>query len=253
MEPIARPSTPPSFPPTIRRGEEFALRRFSGDSMPSLPLRDKTVSHYWRRQLMSPDLRKPVNRANFPVVNAMGQTSRRDMLKVAAASFASVGAVFTAWPFVDQMNPNASVKEPFEVDLAQLKEGAAHTLDWRGVPLLLLHLTEDEIAENAVINFALLRDTRARNDNIPQSAAAAFEYRTVPGFPRCIVMRARCQREGCVVMVFPPSTGARSRSLRCPCCGSTYDPIGRIRKGPAILNLRIPRFVEIRGFRLRLA
>lgn len=36
--------------------------------------------------------------------------TRRDILMVAAASFAAVGAAATLWPLIQQMNPDASTQ-----------------------------------------------------------------------------------------------------------------------------------------------
>ena len=37
------------------------------------------------------------------------ETNRRDFLYIATGSVAAVGAALTAWPFINQMNPDASV------------------------------------------------------------------------------------------------------------------------------------------------
>ena len=61
------------------------------------------------------------------------EADRRDFLYIATGSFAAVGAAATAWPFIDQMNPDASVKAlaAVEVDLTPIEEGQSITISWR--------------------------------------------------------------------------------------------------------------------------
>ena len=40
----------------------------------------------------------------------------------------------------------------------------------------------------------------------------------------------------------PATRAARIDGWLCPCDGSVYDPLGRVRSGPATKNLAIPRF-----------
>ena len=54
------------------------------------------------------------------------QVTRRNFLYVTTGAFAAAGAV-SAWPFVDQMNPDASVKAlaSTEIDLRPIIPGKA--------------------------------------------------------------------------------------------------------------------------------
>ena len=63
--------------------------------------------------------------------------NRRDFLFIATGAVATVGAALTAWPFISQMNPDASVLAlaTIEVDLAPIAEGQEITLKWRGNPV----------------------------------------------------------------------------------------------------------------------
>src|SRR5262249_59062991 len=52
--------------------------------------------------------------------------TRRDFLYIATGAVAAVGAAATAWPFISQMNPDASTiaaGAPIDVDLAPIAEG----------------------------------------------------------------------------------------------------------------------------------
>ena len=77
-------------------------------------------------------------------------TSRRDFLFVATGAFAAVGTVLTAWPFISQMNPDASTiaaGAPIEVDLSPIAEGQDLKVFWRGKPIYIMHRTKKQIEE----------------------------------------------------------------------------------------------------------
>ena len=75
------------------------------------------------------------------------EANRRDVLLLAGNAFAAVGAAVSLWPFISQMNPDASTQalSSIEVDLSPVKEGQAITAMWRGKPLFIRHSTADEI------------------------------------------------------------------------------------------------------------
>ncbi|RMF04932.1 MAG: twin-arginine translocation signal domain-containing protein, partial [Alphaproteobacteria bacterium] len=53
------------------------------------------------------------------------EPTRRDFMTVAAGAFAAVGGAAALWPFIDQMNPDASTLSlsSTEVDLSPIEEG----------------------------------------------------------------------------------------------------------------------------------
>ena len=75
------------------------------------------------------------------------EPNRRDFLVVAGNAFAAVGAAALLWPFIQQMNPDASTKalSSIEVDLSPVKEGQAITAMWRGKPVFIRNRTKAEI------------------------------------------------------------------------------------------------------------
>ena len=76
--------------------------------------------------------------------------TRRDFLFVATGAAAAVGGVATLWPFVSQMNPDASTiaaGAPIEVDLAPIAEGQDIKVFWRGKPIYISHRTKKQIEE----------------------------------------------------------------------------------------------------------
>jgi Rieske Fe-S protein len=71
-----------------------------------------------------------------PVSSDVVEPNRRDFLVLAGNTFAAVGGAAVLWPFVQQMNPDASAlaMASIEVDLAPVKEGQAITVMWRSRP-----------------------------------------------------------------------------------------------------------------------
>ena len=60
------------------------------------------------------------------IASSADHPTRRDFLFVATGAAAAIGTVFTAWPFISQMNPDASTiaaGAPIEVDLSPIADG----------------------------------------------------------------------------------------------------------------------------------
>ena len=74
---------------------------------------------------------------------------RREFLFTATYAVGAVGAGAVAWPLIDQMNPDASVKAlaSTEVDVGTVTPGKTITVLWRGKPVFIRRRTQDEIAE----------------------------------------------------------------------------------------------------------
>ena len=172
-------------------------------------------------------------------------TNRRDFLVVAGNAFAAVGAASLIWPFVQQMNPDASTKAlaSVDIDLSPVKEGQAITAMWRGKPIFIRNRTKSEIdaAKNVVVD--TLPDPLARNENLATDGPATDENRTIKGHENWIVLIGICTHLGCI-----PKGQAMGDERGefggwfCPCHGSQYDTSGRIRKGPAPRNLEVPPY-----------
>ncbi|KAG0336961.1 hypothetical protein BG000_005959 [Podila horticola] len=137
-----------------------------------------------------------------------------------------VGAKTTVADFLANMSASADVLAlaKVEVDLSTIPEGRNVTIKWRGKPVFIRHRTADEIEEANSVNITELRD--------PQNDAE----RAVK--PEWLVMLGVCTHLGCV----PIGEAGDYGGWYCPCHGSHYDISGRIRKGPAPLNLEIPAY-----------
>ena len=154
--------------------------------------------------------------------------NRRDFIHIAtgAAAAGAVGAL--AWPLIDQMNPagDTLALASIEFDLSKVVEGQQVVVKWRGKPLFVRYRTPKEIAEAIKDDHADLRD--------PQ----ADEARHKPGKAQYLILIGVCTHLGCV-----PNFGqGEYGGWLCPCHGSVYDTSGRIRKGPAPLNLAVPDY-----------
>ena len=169
------------------------------------------------------------------------ETTRRDFLYIATGAVAAVGAGATLWPFIDQMNPDASVQAlaSIEVDISSIEVGQSLTVMWRGKPVFIRHRTEEEIKEADAVDISDLPDPLARNANLPANDEATDGNRAhgaESSRPEWLLMVGVCTHLGCV----PLGEQGEYDGWFCPCHGSHYDTAGRIRKGPAPRNLDVP-------------
>jgi len=154
------------------------------------------------------------------------KVKRRDFLFTASYAVGVVGVGAVAWPLIDQMNPDASVKAlaSTEVDISSIEPGKSITVLWKGKPVFIKRRTQEEIAEARVVKLEDLKDPQKDEDRAKN--------------PEWLVMVGICTHLGCV----PLSDKGDYNGWFCPCHGSHYDTSGRIRKGPAPVNMEIPKY-----------
>ncbi len=165
-----------------------------------------------------------------------GGESRRDFLLLATSAVGAAGVAGAIWPFVDSMNPSADVLalSTTEVDISQIEEGQSVTVIWQKKPVFIRHRTADEIekarAEDDGADGTPLKDPQKDEDRVQK--------------PEWLILVGICTHLGCI------PGGQKPGDVRgdfggwfCPCHGSHYDTSGRIRKGPAPLNLAVPPYV----------
>ncbi|XP_004363518.1 Rieske iron-sulfur protein 1 [Capsaspora owczarzaki ATCC 30864] len=128
--------------------------------------------------------------------------------------------------FVMSMSASADVLAlaKVEVDLSAIPEGKNVVVTWRGKPLFVRHRTEAEIAEANSVSLSELRDPQMDAERVQQ--------------PKWLVLLGVCTHLGCV----PIASAGDFGGYFCPCHGSHYDVSGRIRRGPAPLNLEVPPY-----------
>ena len=183
------------------------------------------------------------------------EPNRRDFIVIAAQAFAGVGVAAALWPFISQMNPDASTQAlaSIEVDLSPIKEGQAITVSWRGKPVFIRNRTPAEVKSAAEVKISELSDPYARNEAKPDKTPASDANRTVKGKENWLVMVGICTHLGCI-----PKGQSLSDSKGdfggwfCPCHGSHYDTAGRIRKGPAPRNLDVPPYAFLSDSKIKI-
>lgn len=155
-------------------------------------------------------------------------TTRRDFMVMTATGVAVVGAAAAAVPFVSSLAPSAEVKalSTTEVDLTKVPEGTTATILHRGQPVFIRNRTKAEIDAARNVDISTLRDPQSDEDRVKK------------GKENWLICSAVCTHLGCVPLV----DQGEYKGWLCPCHGSHYDTSGRIRKGPAPLNLPIPEY-----------
>jgi len=128
--------------------------------------------------------------------------------------------------FISSLSASADVlaMAKIEINLSDVPEGKSMVFKWRGKPLFVRHRTAEEIEKEQAVDVATLRDPEADADRVQKA-----EYLVVLGV---------CTHLGCV----PIANAGDFGGYYCPCHGSHYDASGRIRKGPAPLNLEVPYY-----------
>lgn len=124
------------------------------------------------------------------------------------------------------MSASADVlaKGSVEVDLGAIPLGESATIKWRGKPVFIRHRTADEIALAVKEDEAELRHPEKDIERVQD--------------PAWLIVLGVCTHLGCV----PIANAGDYNGWFCPCHGSHYDVSGRIRKGPAPLNLDVPQY-----------
>ena len=170
--------------------------------------------------------------------NATAEPTRRDFLYIATGAVGAVGVAAAVWPFINQMNPDASALAlaSTEVDIGALQPGDSLTVKWRGKPVVVRNRTQKEIDDAKAASLSDLKDPVARNANLQLDAPATDANRAAAGKENWFVMVNVCTHLGCI----PLGQSGSFNGWFCPCHGSVYDTAGRIRSGPAPENMAIP-------------
>jgi ubiquinol-cytochrome c reductase iron-sulfur subunit len=179
---------------------------------------------------------------------ALEQPSRRDFLFLATASVGAVGLAATAWPFIDQMNPDAAAVAaggPVDIDLSQIQPGQQIVARWRSKPVFVANRSAAALAELQKPQL-VARLSDPQSAQLQQPAYAANWHRSLK--PELLVLVGICTHLGCIPNYRPepsPSDPAPDwpGGYFCPCHGSKYDLSGRVFRGvPAPYNLPVPPY-----------
>ncbi|ORC92278.1 reiske iron-sulfur protein precursor [Trypanosoma theileri] len=112
-----------------------------------------------------------------------------------------------------------------EAEVGHLEERECKTVVWRGKPVFVYRRSERQMKEIAETPLSALKHPETDEVRFPEQREKA-------------VVIAICTHLGCVPI---PNEGLFG-GFFCPCHGSHYDASGRIRQGPAPLNLEVPPY-----------
>jgi len=158
-----------------------------------------------------------------------GDEGRRDFVyfMLGGGRFVYVTAVrVLLMKFIGSMSASADVLAlaSAEFDTSNIAEGSTITVKWRGKPIFIRHRTDEEIDKETAVDITVLKDRQTDAQRVQD--------------PKWLIVLGICTHLGCV----PLSNAGDYGGWFCPCHGSHYDTSGRIRKGPAPLNLEIPPY-----------
>ena len=158
---------------------------------------------------------------------------RRDFLFIATGAFAAIGAVALAKPFLGHMAPAADSPSSrgFEVDLSLLEEGEQMTLLYLGKPIAIRHRTPAEISAAQADDKADLIHVETDRSRLKTKSDGSVD-------PRFLVFYPICSHMGCVVV----GESGDFDGWFCVCHSAHFDTSGRVRKGPAPVNMKIPDY-----------
>jgi len=171
-------------------------------------------------------------------------TSKRRFLIAATTVVGSVGAVYTAVPFLASWMPSERAKAagaPVEADISKLEDGQMIRVQWRGKPVWILKRNEEMLTALPTLDDRL-RDPASVDPQQPEYAQNST--RSIK--PETLIAVGICTHLGCSPSFVPeampqPYDSDWKGGFFCPCHGSKFDLAGRVYKGvPAPLNLEIP-------------
>ncbi|CDK26606.1 unnamed protein product [Kuraishia capsulata CBS 1993] len=167
--------------------------------------------------------------SNYLNSNKGSSDKSRDFTYFMVGSFGVLGAASaksTVESFLSTMSASADIlaMAKVEVKLSAIPEGKNVIVKWQGKPVFIRHRTSGEIEEANEVDISTLRDPQNDADRVKN--------------PEWLIMLGICTHLGCV----PIGEAGDFGGWFCPCHGSHYDISGRIRRGPAPLNLEIPEY-----------
>jgi ubiquinol-cytochrome c reductase iron-sulfur subunit len=184
-----------------------------------------------------------------------GIDKKRRYLLVATSAAGGAAGVGAAIPFILSLFPSARAKAagaPVEADLSKVEPGMMIRVEWRSMPVWVLHRTP-EMLERLKSVGALVADPNSKGSVQPPYAANEFRARK----PEWLVLVGICTHLGCSPadkLKAGPDSGLGEDwpgGFFCPCHGSKFDLAGRVYKDvPAPTNLVVPKYQFLTDTRL---
>ena len=179
----------------------------------------------------------------------MAEETRRDFIVLATGGMAVAGAAVAGASLVTgylQPSEATLAAGKTKVDVSGVEPGSGIKVSYRKQVAFVRRRTAEEIAQARAENGMEKQGTtstdeaRIAQNYLPDGSSNA------PGNPdEWLILMGKCTHLGCV----PTGTAVGEVSQRgefggwfCPCHGSHYDVSGRIRKGPAPENLKVPAY-----------
>ena len=168
---------------------------------------------------------------------------RRTVLKKIAAAAGGVAVALAAVPFVRYFVPSEKAKAlgaPIAIDLSPFQPGETRSYVWRGRTVLVMRRSSNQV-ESLQLMAGRLLDNADPSEAQPEYVDPSHRARN----PEYLVLLGNCTHLGCI----PGQNLERGRSLIgdwwpggfvCACHGSMFDYAGRVVRGPAPANLRVP-------------
>lgn len=162
---------------------------------------------------------------------------RRNFIHIAAATATLGGVAAFAVAAVNQWQPAADTKaaSALDVDISKVPLGGEIRVLIGGKPFFIRHRTPAEIAAARAVDVSSLPDPQTDEERLNPKADGSLN-------PAILVTSGACTHLGCVPVGPAQGNTGDFGGWYCPCHGSHYDTSGRIRKGPAPLNLPVPAY-----------
>jgi len=180
-----------------------------------------------------------MNMSDTDKFNEDGEPTRRDFIYIATAATAAVGAGAFAWPLVAQMSAAADTRAAgsIEIDMSKIELGQQIKVLYRGKPVFVRYRTQQEIDDADAVDVSKLRDKETDDQRLVPNLQGNLNK-------NLLVMIGVCTHFGCIPVGEQGKVDPQGDygGWYCPCHGSHYDTSGRIRKGPAPLNMFIPKY-----------
>lgn len=169
--------------------------------------------------------------------------NRRTAITRITAIAGGLGLAFASVPFIRYFVPSERAKalgSSVSLDLSSLMPGQVRSIEWRGQPVLVMRRSKEQLAALKLTDGNVLDDSEPADG---QPAYVDASYRSV--IPEYLVLLGNCTHLGCV----PRQDAGTGKKLlgswfpggfHCPCHDSIYDNAGRVVRGPAPSNLKVP-------------
>ena len=157
---------------------------------------------------------------------------RRDIIHLVTIGTAIAGVGALGWAIGKGSGGPAGARiEPSLIDISDLAEGQQIKILVGTSPVFIRHRTAAEISAAQAVDISDLYDPQTDAERLRPQVDGRFD-------PSILVLIGACTHAGCV----PVEEAGDFEGWFCPCHSSHFDTSGRVRKGPAAFNMKIPNY-----------